>query len=223
MAKRVIVAIDGPAGAGKSSVAREVARRLRFVYIDTGAMYRSIALWALRTGIGPADGHKLEALAREASIEFDTTGSRVFLNGEDVTEAIRTPEVSAMASAVSTHPGVRRSLVAKQQAMSSELNVVMEGRDIGTAVFPDAQVKVFLDADPEVRATRRAAELNCTAEKQIRNLAERDQRDRTRAESPLVQAPDAQYLNTSALGFGEVVEAVLRLVRERTTNGKEIA
>jgi cytidylate kinase len=223
MAKRIIVAIDGPAGAGKSSVAREVARRLNFIYIDTGAMYRSIALWAIRTGVGPDDSHKLEALASEAKIEFDSSGNRVFLNDEDVTDQIRTPEVSEMASAVSTHSAVRRLLVAKQQAMGSEQNVVMEGRDIGSVVFPDAHVKVFLDANPEVRAGRRAAELNCTSEKQIRTLADRDRRDRTRAESPLVQAPDAQYLDTSALPFNEVVEAVLRLVRERTTNGKEYA
>jgi cytidylate kinase len=221
MAKRVIVAIDGPAGAGKSSVAREVARRLQFVYIDTGAMYRAVALWALRTGVGPQDSHKLESLAREASIEFNANGRYVLLNGEDITDLIRTPEVSEMASAVSTHGAVRRVLVGKQQAMGEEQNVVMEGRDIGTVVFPEAQVKVFLDAHPEVRAGRRAAELNCSSEKQIHHLAERDRRDRGRAESPLVQAPDAQYLDTSALGFEDVVEAVLRLVRERTTNGKE--
>lgn len=226
MSKRIVIAIDGPAGAGKSTVAKAVASRLSFIYIDTGAMYRAVALWAARAGVAESDVHKLEQLAREASVTFEAGTQRVFLNGEDVTAAIRTPEVSALASRVSAIPGVRRALVEKQRELAGETSVVMEGRDIGTVVFPDANIKVFLDAPSDVRASRRTREL---AEKgegvdgavTAQELAERDQRDRTRSEAPLVQAPDAVYIDSASLTVPEVVETILKVVRDRTTNGKE--
>ena len=141
-----MVAIDGPAGAGKSTIAKRLAARLGFTYIDTGAMYRAVALWAVRQGVTPDDMHRMEQLAIAAGIELSP--GRIALNGEDVTDAIRTPEVSSGASKVAVIPGVRRAMVAKQRAMGERASVVMEGRDIGTVVFPDAQVKIFLDAEP---------------------------------------------------------------------------
>ena len=226
MSKRIVIAIDGPAGAGKSTVAKAVASRLSFVYIDTGAMYRAVALWAARTGVPDTDVHKLEQLAREASVTFEAGTQLVFLNGEDVTATIRTPEVSALASRVSAVPGVRRALVDKQRELAGETSVVMEGRDIGTVVFPDADIKVFLDAPTDVRANRRTRELAERGEAvdgagTAREIAERDQRDRTRSEAPLVQAPDAVYIDSASLTVPEVVETILKVVRDRTTNGKE--
>lgn len=226
MAQNVVIAIDGPAGAGKSTIARSVADRLGFLYIDTGAMYRAVALWAIRTNISDSDMHKLEGLARAADITFEPGTRRVFLNGEDVTEAIRTPQVSAAASKVSAVPSVRRALVEKQREMGAQANVVMEGRDIGSIVFPDAKVKIFLDAETQVRAGRRTNELRerghtAAAGATLLDIEERDFRDRSRAESPLVQAPDAVYLDSSNMSFKEVEEAILKLIRERTTNGKE--
>src|SRR5580692_3240634 len=152
--KQIIVAIDGPAGAGKSTIARSLAQRLGFTFIDTGAMYRAIALWALRVGIDLDDLHRLEQLALASHIEFD--GERVLLNGDDVTAAIREPQVTDAASKVAIAPGVRRAMREEQRRIGSTNSVVMEGRDIGTVVFPDANVKIFLDADPDVRAGRRA-------------------------------------------------------------------
>ena len=228
MSKRIVVAIDGPAGAGKSTIARSVAKKLGFVYIDTGAMYRAVALWALRLKVSETDMHRLERLAEEARIEFRAGADTVLLNGEDVTSEIRTPAVSAAASRISAVPGVRRALVPKQRAISEGASVVVEGRDIGSVVFPAAEVKIYLDAHPEVRAGRRVNELRSRgrdADEQAtaREIAERDRRDRSRPESPLVQAPDAVYLDTSALSVGEAEEAVLKLVRARTANGKEVA
>lgn len=223
--KRIVIAIDGPAGAGKSTIAKRVADKLGFVYINSGAMYRAIALWALRLGVDLSDMHRLEQLAKEAAIEVAGNDGGVLLNGEDITEAIRDARVSNAASKVSAVPGVRRALLRVQRSVAQENNVVMEGRDIGSVVFPDAQVKIFLDADTEERARRRALEL----EEQGRDtdvdaiagqLRERDERDRSRAEAPLVQAPDAQLLDTTALSLDQVEDAVLRLVRARTSNGK---
>jgi cytidylate kinase len=228
MSRRIVVAIDGPAGAGKSTVARRVADALGFVYVDSGAMYRCIALWALRRGVSDSDMHRLEQLAREADIAFRSGSNVVLLNGEEVTKEIRLPEISTMASRVAAVPGVRRALVEKQRRMAAENSVVMEGRDIGSVVFPDAKVKIFLDADPLVRTGRRVdelrgrgAEVNSAAAE--RDLAERDHRDWTRSESPLIQAPDAVYLDSTRLDIDAVVDEVLGVVRERTANGKEVA
>jgi len=219
----VIVAIDGPAGSGKSTVARSLARRLGFTYIDSGAMYRAVALWALRAGIDLEDLHRLEQLARAARIEFPAGDSSIRLNGEDVTAPIREPPVSEAASKVSVAPGVRRAMREEQRRIGGCQSVVMEGRDIGTVVFPEAQVKIYLDAAPEVRAQRRAAELGASLGEVSREIAERDRRDRTRAEAPLTQAPDAEYLDSSRLSPAQVEEAILKLVRDRTSNGKEHA
>jgi cytidylate kinase len=208
-----VIAIDGPAGSGKSTIARRVAERLGYVYIDTGAMYRAVALWALRESIDPADAHRLEQLALNADIRL-LPGCKVELNGEDVSDAIRTPEVSAAASRVAAVGLVRSALVARQRVMADSANVVMEGRDIGTVVFPDARIKVFLDAAASERVRRRAAE-------PAEYMAARDDRDRRRVESPLVQAPDAVYLDSTALSEEEVEEEILRLVRARLSNGKE--
>ncbi len=224
MPRRVVVAIDGPSGAGKSTIARAVAQRLAYVYIDTGAMYRAVGLWALRSNIGLEDVHKLEQLATAARIEFAPGASTVLLNAEDITTAIRETAVSDAASKASAIPGVRRAMTVEQRRMAESSSVVMEGRDIGTVVFPDAEVKIFLDADPLVRAERRAAELRLRGNPVetatvAREMAERDQRDRTRTEAPLMQAPDAIYLDTSGLTIEEVQEAVLKIVRSRVSNG----
>jgi CMP/dCMP kinase len=215
----LIIAIDGPGGSGKSTVARSVARRLGFTYIDSGAMYRAVALWALRLNMDLDDLHRLEQLAKEARIELP--GDRVLLNGEDVTVEIRDPKVSEAASRVAAKPGVRRAMREEQRRIGSAGPSVMEGRDIGTVVFPDAKVKIFLDAQPDARAQRRASELGAALEDVTRELKARDQRDRSRAEAPLTQAPDAEYLDTTHLSLTQVEEAVLKLVRERTYNGKD--
>ncbi|HEU0121910.1 MAG TPA: (d)CMP kinase [Bryobacteraceae bacterium] len=220
MEKRIIVAIDGPAGAGKSTVAKSVAQRMGFLHVDSGAMYRAIALWAVENNIDPADDHKLVPLSESADIEL--SGGRVLLNGRDVTADIRRPEVSQAASRVSAIPGVRRELVRKQQEYAEHASVVMEGRDIGTVVYPRAQVKIYLDASPEVRARRRVEELGGDYAQVLRDIRERDDRDATRADSPLRQAEDAVYLDTSDLDEEGVILAVLRVVREKTSNGRGV-
>ena len=220
MEKRIIVAIDGPAGAGKSTVARAVAERMGFLHVDSGAMYRAVALWAVENNLDPTDDHKLVPLAESAEIVLD--GGRVLLNGRDITTAIRAPEVSQAASKVSTIPGVRRELVLKQQEYAEQASVVMEGRDIGTVVYPRAQVKIYLDASPEVRARRRVDELGGDYGQVLRDIKERDDRDATRADSPLRQAEDAVYLDTSDLDEEGVILAVLRIVREKTSNGRGV-
>lgn len=224
--KRIIVAIDGPAGAGKSTIARAVAGKLGFLYLDTGAMYRVVGLVALRENIDLADAPRLTAIAEFIEIELHPEEHRVLANGEDVTADIRRPEVSAAASRVSAVAGVRRALVEKQRAMASVRSVVMEGRDIGTVVFPDAHVKVFLDATGDVRAERRVRELEqrgvpVDPARTRADIEERDERDRGRDVAPLLQAPDATYLDTSGLALAEVEERILALVRARLGNGKE--
>ena len=220
MANRVVVAIDGPAGAGKSTVARRVAEQLGFTYIDTGAMYRAVALVALRSGASLDDASRLEDLARGARIDFEPGSSRVLLNGEDVSEAIRAPELSGAASKVSVFPGVRRILVDMQRQIGEARDVVMEGLDIGSVVFPNATVKIFLDADPSVRALRRARELEqkgiaCRVDEIEREIRERDRRDSTRADSPLTLAPGAIHLDTTPLDAGQVEQVILGIVKER--------
>jgi CMP/dCMP kinase len=199
----MVVAIDGPAGAGKSTVARESARALGFTYLDSGAMYRAVGLMTTRHGGPPADR------AAELDIEL---GDRVVANGEDVTDAIRTPEVSEAASQVATDPHVREALVHKQRELLGSGDWVAEGRDIGTVVAPDAEVKVFLTASPEERARRRAEELGTDVETVLRDQAIRDAQDRDREHSPLKQAPGAVELDTSGLSVDEVVRRVVELV-----------
>ncbi len=217
----IVIAIDGPAGAGKSTIARRVAKRLGYTYIDTGAMYRAVALWAIRSSVDLADMHRLDQLAQAAQIELESDQERVLLNAEDVTDAIRTLEIGNAASQVAAVPAVRRALVAKQRAFAERQNVVMEGRDIGTVVFPDAKLKIFLDADTEERVRRRATEAGEDTKTTARQISDRDRRDQSRSDSPLAQAPDAIYLDTTRLSLEEVEEEILRLLRARTTNGKE--
>jgi cytidylate kinase len=201
----MVVAIDGPAGAGKSTVAREAARALGFTYLDSGAMYRAVGLMTGRHG-GPAAQR-----AEELDIQL---GERVLANGEDVTEAIRAPEVSEAASTVATDPRVREALVKKQRELLSNGDWVAEGRDIGTVVAPDAEVKVYLTASAEERARRRATELGTDVNTVMRDQALRDAQDMDREHSPLKPAPGAAELDTSGLSVDEVVERVVELVEQ---------
>jgi cytidylate kinase len=199
----MVVAIDGPAGAGKSSVARELARALGFTYLNSGSMYRAVGLQTLREG-GAASDH-----AERLDIEL---GDRVLLNGEDVTEALRTPEVSEAAARVATNDRVRAALVDKQRELLADGNWVVEGRDIGTVVAPDAPVKVFLTASAAERARRRAAELGADVDTVMRDQALRDAQDSTREHSPLQLAPGAVELDTTGLDVDEVVARIVELV-----------
>jgi CMP/dCMP kinase len=200
----MVVAIDGPAGAGKSSVARALAEALGFTYLDSGAMYRAVGLMTLRHG--GAASEQAEALELEL-------GDRVVANGEDVTEAIRAPEVSEAASRVATNERVRAALVDKQRELLANGDWVAEGRDIGTVVAPDAAIKVFLTASPEERARRRADELGADLGTVLRDQALRDAQDSSRTHSPLLIAPGAVELDTTGLSLDEVVEQIARLVR----------
>jgi len=212
----LVVAIDGPSGAGKSTAGRAVAERLGYVFLDTGAMYRALALAALRAGVALDDAAAVAGLATRLRLDL-RPGGVVLLDGEDVTSTLRTQDVGAAASRVSVHPPVRRHMVARQREMGQEGGVVMDGRDIGTAVFPDADVKFYVDAHPRQRATRRHEELAQrglasdldTIEREIR---QRDHADSTRAESPLTRAPDAIHLDTTELGLDEVVRRMLEAV-----------
>lgn len=225
---RIVIAIDGPAGAGKSTLARRIAAKLGFVYVNSGAMYRAVALWAVRLGISLTDMYRLEQLAKEARIELSADGARVLLNGDDVTEALREPGISEAASRVSVVQGVRRALVAVQRSIAPGRSIVMEGRDIGSVVFPEAQVKIFLDADPSVRARRRALEWerdgrHADSKAVAGEIDARDRRDRMRTESPLLQAPDAELVDTTGLTPEEAEELLLRIVRSRVSNGQAAA
>jgi cytidylate kinase len=200
----MVVAIDGPAGAGKSTVARALADALGFTYLDSGAMYRAVALAVTESGRAASE------VAADLELEL---GDRVITNGRDVTEAIRSAEVSEAASKVATNPRVRAALVDKQRELLRKGNWVAEGRDIGTVVAPDAEVKVFLTASPEERAKRRAAELGTDVETVLRDQALRDAQDEEREISPLVRADDAVELDTSGLAVDEVVGRIVELVK----------
>ncbi len=221
--KKPVVAIDGPTGAGKSTVAQVLAQRLGFRYVDTGAMYRSVAWAARQQGIDINDEGAVAALAHSLKIAFlpSGAGQRVEANGVDVTEAIRSPEVSDAASIVSAHPAVRKALVTLQRQLGRDGGVVMEGRDIGTVVFPDAELKVYLTATPESRARRRYEELRARgAEVTLAALAraeeERDRRDSTRDLSPMRPAPDAIVIDTTQQPVETIVERILTLLRRRS-------
>lgn len=217
------IAVDGPSGAGKSTMARMVARALGFLYVDTGAIYRTLALFALREGAAPADAQAVAGLLPRAGIRMgygEDGGQRMYLNGEDVTEAIRMPEVSAAASQVSAHPQVRAFLLDMQRDLAKTGNVIMDGRDIGTVVLPDADVKIFLTASAEDRARRRLAELLERGE-QIRfdtvlsDITERDRRDSTRSAAPLRQAEDALLVDTTDKSLEESFALLLQTIQEK--------
>ena len=217
------IAVDGPSGAGKSTMARMVARALGFLYVDTGAIYRTLALFALREGAAPADAQAVAGLLPRAGIRMgygEDGGQRMYLNGEDVTEAIRTPEVSAAASQVSAHPQVRAFLLDMQRDLAKTGNVIMDGRDIGTVVLPDADVKIFLTASAEDRARRRLAEQLERGE-QIRfdtvlsDITERDRRDSTRSAAPLRQAEDALLVDTTDKSLEESFALLLQTIQEK--------
>lgn len=201
-----VVAVDGPAGAGKSTVARSLAERLGFTYLDSGAMYRSVGLAALQKGREPVE------VADSVRIEL---GDRVWLDGVDVTEAIRRPEIAEAASRAAADPRVREAMVARQRDLLSEGDWVAEGRDIGTVVAPAAELKVFLDADPAERARRRAAELGVAAAEVLAEQTIRDERDRGRSVSPLRAASDAVIVDTTGLTVAEACDRIVDLMRSR--------
>jgi cytidylate kinase len=216
----VIIAIDGPSGSGKSTIAKGLARRFGSRYLDTGAMYRALALKAMRLGLSGADPEGLSELAGKVVIGFEgpPEAQRALLDGEDVSDEIRLPRVGDLASAISVWPPVRRRMVALQQAIIAEGGWTMDGRDTTTVVAPNADVKVYLDASPEERARRRTLELGergVAAEyaEVLADMRERDTRDRTRADSPLTVAPDAAVVNTDGLGIEQVVDRIAELVR----------
>jgi cytidylate kinase len=217
--RRLIVAIDGPSGAGKGTVARAIAARLGYHHIDTGAMYRALAWKAVEAGLDLRDEAAVSGLA--AGSTFDVQDGRVVVDGRDVAGLIRTAQIDAAAATVARHPAVRRELVARQRQYGTAGGIVMEGRDIGTVVFPSADVKIYLDASPEERARRRAGDVAHASSKGAplaevaTALAERDKSDSTRAASPLAVAPDAVVIDTTGLPVAEVIDRVLALV-----NGK---
>ncbi len=219
----IAVAIDGPAGAGKSSVAKAVGKQLGLLYVDTGALYRTVGLAALRKGVDPSSKAEVEALLKEISVEMDfseTSGQAVLLNGEDVTGLIRTPEVSMTASDISALPIVREYLLGLQRNIAKTKNVIMDGRDIGTVVLPNAQVKIFLTASPESRAERRYKELvekgeKTTVKDVLRDVIKRDYNDTNRKAAPLRPAEDSVLVDTTNLDFDGSVEAVAKIIRER--------
>jgi cytidylate kinase len=214
MSRPVVIAIDGPSGAGKGTVARTVAARLQYRHVDTGAMYRAVAWRARHVGVDLSDGEAVVLVAERAVFDLD---GRVRIDGHDVTEAIRTPEIDAAAAMVARHPLVRDVLVGRQRAYRADGGIVMEGRDIGTVVFPQADVKIYLDASPAERARRRAVDPAHAAGRETATavaeaLDARDRADRTRAVSPLTRAADAHYIDTTDLTIEQVVEAVMKII-----------
>ena len=218
----VSVAIDGPAGAGKSTLARRLAAELGYIYVDTGAMFRTIGLYALRAGKDPKGNEAVNALLPEISLKFAFIGGEqhIYLNGEDVSTAIRTEEVGMAASAVGANPEVRAFLLGMQRDMAKTQDVLMDGRDIGTVVLPDATVKIFLTASPEARATRRWKEyqqkgVEVSYEEVLADVRQRDYQDTHRAAAPLRQADDAQLLDTSEMNFEQSLEAMKKMIVEK--------
>ncbi len=214
----MIITIDGPAGAGKSTIARRVAKQLGFDFLDTGAMYRAVTSAALERGVDVTDGDAVTALA--AQIAYRADGDRIFVDGRDVTEAIRSPEVSRAVSDVAAHPGVRRELVRWQREAAKGKSIVTEGRDQGTVVFPDAELKIFLTASPEERARRRVAQwreqgVEVDYDQVLEEQRRRDELDRTRPVGALQRAPDAVAIDTDGKSVEEVVEQIVDLARER--------
>lgn len=218
----ISVAIDGPAGAGKSTLARRLAADFGYIYVDTGAMFRTIGLYALRAGKDPKDNEAVNALLPEISLKFAFIGGEqhIYLNGEDVSTAIRTEEVGMAASAVGANPEVRAFLLGMQRDMAKTQDVLMDGRDIGTVVLPDATVKIFLTASPEARATRRWKEyqqkgVEVSYEEVLADVRQRDYQDTHRAAAPLRQADDAQLLDTSEMNFEQSLEAMKKMIVEK--------
>ena len=221
----ISVAIDGPAGAGKSTLARRLAAELGYIYVDTGAMFRTIGLYALRAGKDPKDNEAVNALLPEISLRLDSVDGEqhIYLNGEDVSRLIRTDEVGMAASAVGANPAVRAFLLDQQRDMTRTQNVLMDGRDIGTVVLPDADVKIFLYADVEVRAKRRELELRQRGtpkpyEEVLREMEERDYNDTHRAAAPLRAADDAIMVDTSSMDFDASLALLLDVIRGSVTN-----
>lgn len=222
--KTISIAIDGPSGAGKSTLAKSVSKTLGYLYVDTGAIYRTIGYAAFSKGVAPKDGEAVAALLPELEIglHYGEDGlQHMTLNGTDVTDQIRLPEISLYASAVSAHPAVRAHLLEMQRKLARENNVVMDGRDIGTVVLPDAEIKVFLTASAQERARRRTLELEQRGTPQsyettLREIEERDWNDTHRATAPLRQAADAVMLDTTQLDFQASEEALLRIIQERS-------
>jgi cytidylate kinase len=219
-ARGIVVAVDGPSGAGKSTAARALAARLGYTFVDTGAMYRALALKARREGVSLDAEEELAALLRRSTIELIDGGAGVALDGVPVTQEVRTREISASASRVSVHPSVRRAMVARQRELGREGGVVVDGRDIGTAVFPDAEAKFYVDAAPRRRAERRRAELiaggaEAALEDVLHEVLERDHKDMSRSDSPLTRSADAVAIDTSELAPEEVVRRMLEVVRQR--------
>jgi cytidylate kinase len=219
--RQLVVAIDGPAGSGKSTIAARLANQLNYINLESGAMYRALALKALEHQVSLADPEALRQLAEQTAVQLEPQpeGNRVLLDGREVSERIRDSDVTAAASQVSMHPPVREIMVARQREMGARGGIVMEGRDIGTAVFPNAEVKVFLDADARIRAERRVAQNGNHAPEEAKRIVEdlvaRDLRDRTRAVSPLFPASDAVILDTTNLSIDEVVSQIEQLVRQK--------